>query len=157
VRNIRDTNWLKYSFNREGCWNMKPEATLGAGETCSGAKLIDAGNYAVDLDTEGYKWGLTSVGDVLDLATAENDEYRLYTETASGGELYVSNTIANSTGDAGKYFREVKIEYIGSGVDKETAEQMKVTSRVQWKLGTRVNEIEMVSYLTNYRKVKTTP
>lgn len=49
VRNIRDTNWLKFSGNARGCWNQIPQILDGVtcAETCNGSTPITPGGYIV--------------------------------------------------------------------------------------------------------------
>ena len=63
IRNIRDTNWLKFNSKRRECWNHDP-----ANLTCDGTEAIPAGDYIVykqpidenDLSL-GWKWRLEDI------------------------------------------------------------------------------------------------
>ena len=64
VRNIRDTNWLKFHSKRRACWNHMP--TLNPDEACTGNNPIETGKYIIykqggypDADDEPtYRWRL---------------------------------------------------------------------------------------------------
>lgn len=62
MRSVRDTNWLKFSGQRRGCWNHIPQ---GDSDTCDGTALfITPGDYIVYKD-ESHRWRLAP-------ATADN-------------------------------------------------------------------------------------
>lgn len=49
VRNIRDTNWLKFSGSIRDCWNQLPQSLDGGtcAEICNGLNPITPGDYIV--------------------------------------------------------------------------------------------------------------
>jgi len=61
VRNVRDTNWLKFSGKRRDCWNHMPKQ-LAADDcnTSDPANLIEPGTYVVYMD-EDFRWRLKEV------------------------------------------------------------------------------------------------
>ena len=98
MRNIRDTNWLKFSSNRRACWNHDPVL-----DTCdvNNPNPILPGDYLIYKDTT-QKWQLD------DLLVADGD----------GTELPQS-------GSTGETFRDTdeNITYIwlwGAWIDKST-------------------------------------
>lgn len=50
MRNLRDTNWIKFSANTKGCWNMKPAVV-----SCSNAdripEAVSDGGYALGFES----------------------------------------------------------------------------------------------------------
>lgn len=56
MRNIRDTNWLKFSNNRRACWNHFPGDTL-LSDLCEGNTPILPGEYIVYKSDE-FRWKL---------------------------------------------------------------------------------------------------
>jgi type II secretory pathway pseudopilin PulG len=163
VRNIRDTNWLKFGFDKENCWNMMPGKIA-----CADPDLIAEGAYTVDLDTSAMAWLLSGVPSqpVLDLdagSPTNNNYYQLWFINTNGDaiphDLYVSKNIPPAQlgliNDATKFYRMVQISY--NGIAKDTADEMNVTSTVQWKTQQAVHNIVLSSKLTNYQKVKVTP
>ncbi len=64
VRNIRDTNWLKFSGKRRDCWNHMPK--ILADDSCAGdgTDWIQPGTYVAYTD-EDYRWRLKEVTKLL--------------------------------------------------------------------------------------------
>jgi hypothetical protein len=54
VRNIRDTNWLKFHSKRRACWNNAPDPLPSA--SCDGMTPIESGRYII------YKQGVSPEG-----------------------------------------------------------------------------------------------
>lgn len=54
VRNIRDTNWLKYNSNRRGCWNHMPNIDPTVG--CDGNTPIQPGRYLIYKQKNTERW-----------------------------------------------------------------------------------------------------
>ncbi len=166
VRSIRDSNWIKFSSNKEICWNSSPDPLKPCkadNNTGLNTNPISAGNYSVDLDSQAatWTWGLSDLGNALDLDLGEapNANYQLYLIYPSGSSvtddpIYVSNHIADfsSSKTPTKFFRMVQISYDTGPTDQE----MKVVSTVQWKTGGVKHEIVLQTYLTNYQKIKKT-
>lgn len=167
IRNIRDTNWVKFSYDKENCWNMEPDTASGDPCTSVSGNLIEASNYTVDLNTSNYTWGLTDKGsNLLNLdggTPANNDPYKLYyidldSSLDSDGngtktddkDLHVSLTAAGGT-DTGesKFYRMVSVTY--DAVDPNI---MNVESLVQWEAGPIVHQIKLTSSLTNFNRIK---
>jgi Tfp pilus assembly protein PilV len=179
MRNIRDTNWIKFSANTQGCWNTKPGSA-----TCSAANLI-----AQAAGTSGYALGntlsTTATGIKLDLsngvAGAEADYLLKYFDL---------NTLVNSDGinkndiggkpateddydfigsfydalvriDNSKFYRSIEVDYKNIGatapwavtpaVSPATADMMVVTSTVQWADGAAIHQVKLSSALSRYK------
>lgn len=168
IRNIRDSNWLKFGYDKDNCWNMRPE--MAQGSNCELAQnLIDKGNYTVDLNTSSMNWLLSSTpASTLNLengVTADDEFYRLEfadldpTVSTDGDpnltndrDIYTSSP-SPSTGIS-QFYRMVTVSY---DTAPETADEMTITSIVQWTTQGRVHQIVLNSKLTNYQKVKVTP
>lgn len=83
VRSIRDTNWLKWSYDKDTCWNLIDDSKCDK----TTAKKIPEGFYRVGMDlgvTPGaadFKWklqpeaGISDLAKVLDLERGESDQY----------------------------------------------------------------------------------
>lgn len=164
IRGVRDANWLKFSYDKEGCWKMRPEI-----DVCTpGVNEIEAGNYTVDLSVKPneYSWSIPKppIALALDLDNGfDNSPYQLV--------YYDLDITKNSDGDpdpandrdvlgtkgftplqgaqtgTSPYYRMVKIQYT-------SPEEMDVTSTVQWRTQGLKHQIELTSKLTNYQKVK---
>ncbi len=160
VRNIRDTNWLRFSADKKNCWNIKPEETV-----CSPSnKIQQSDNYTANLDITNYSWTLKQNASALDttnISKASNEPYRLKyvdldsTKDTNGDgnntndhDLYI-NTAGATTGQS-KFYRQIKLEYIGTNTPED---KMKVTSIVAWEVGQVVHKVKLQTILTNYRKV----
>jgi type II secretory pathway pseudopilin PulG len=90
MRNLRDTNWIKFSANNKGCWNMKPAVA-----SCTAAGHIDEavtdGGYALgfeNIDKIGSK-----INTVLNLSDGLSP-----TETAYAINYYDIDTAVDSDG-----------------------------------------------------------
>ncbi len=164
VRNIRDTNWIKFSFDKARCWNMHPDSATG--DDCLAPNLIEAGAYTVDLLPDTYSWTLTYEGTPLDLNGNEtaNYDYKLVfidldeeADSNSNGsdlddtDLMISReaaTMLSPTGET-RFYRMVNISYPAPDV-------MNVESVVQWRTSSPVlHQIRIFSSLTNFNRVKT--
>jgi len=171
MRNIRDTNWLRFGFNKEDCWNINPAETA-----CTPlSDTIVAGDYTVDLNPNTFQWTLTQVvSGGLDLSDAVSDaDYRLnYIDVDPTGldsdgngtvgddpDLYVSKgaiLLISGLTDTGesKFYRSIIVSY--PATCPQANQCMDITSLVQWKVGNRVDRVQLRSFLTDYDKVKKT-
>jgi hypothetical protein len=167
IRNVRDSNWLKFGFNKSGCWNERPEQA-----SCAGVAIND-GTYTVSLDTTVMKWVMTPLVTPLSSSLSTpitDDPYKLYyrdlhaaTDTNGDGNLtndpdiYIDEESAlGSGGNSGtsKFYRMITIDY--DGIDPTIATEMTVTSLVLWQNSGGVSMVNLQSKLTNYQKIKVT-
>jgi|WetSurMetagenome_2_1015567.scaffolds.fasta_scaffold155187_2 hypothetical protein len=169
VRNIRDSNWLKFGYDKTNCWNMMP--TVGAPPapptSCTPDDLIKAGNYTASLDTGTMAWNLSSVdAGALNLRNEDlvNDQYILYFKdinpavdsdgdgnATNDKDMYIAGAATNP---ASSFYRMITISYpAGTPNPPQGATEMTITSLVQWKTG-EVHQIRIQTKLTNYQKVK---
>lgn len=179
MRDIRDTNWIKFGYDKANCWNVLPGSVSAPGFDCTAAaNKIGVGAastyYSVDLNPTNYSWSLpTKIDNALDLSTpllATNDRYRLgFVDLNGTGDKdiyvtapFITSTVLPTVGFAGsssgdsKFYRMIEISYDGSG-DPATAplpDVMNVTSTVQW-LQNGVHTVELSISLSNYQKVPT--
>lgn len=148
IENIRDTNWIIFSSNKENCWK-----TLNYNATC----LTTTANNIADLWSWSYiiykwtgsKWYLESktTWDYSDSTYRENfkvwyDSNWLYTQTWIVDEIKPL------------YTREIII-YTASGWDDDISSYwLEVKSVVRWNdsSSTDIREIVLDSILTNYKK-----
>lgn len=169
MRNVRDSNWLRFGFDKENCWNLDPEQTACTALTIT-TSAIDAGDYTVDLNPNTFQWTLTKITTgALNLADGTSDaDYQLNYVDATAADsdgngvltddpdLYVSKNIVValtlvSTGES-KFYRSIVVTY--PAVCPSLNKCMDITSTVQWKVGNRVDKVQLKSSLTNYDKVK---
>jgi len=66
VRNIRDTNWLKFATRRRQCWNFNPASDPDTPCTGAGDELILPGDYIIyKQDTDRWRlWDITDMDDI---------------------------------------------------------------------------------------------
>ena len=176
VRNIRDTNWLKYSGRKRICWNHLPQDLIS--ETCDGNNPIGADEYVVYKNID-HRWRLAEAGIVDDF-----DNRKLYTvdidtevdtdkdgDKTNDGDMY-NHLPEENGGDAmgrdnvikTSFSRVVKIEYLkndGDVVDKiawgaldmagkSALNRMRITSTVTWVRGATEQSVELKTHLTDY-------
>ena len=170
VRSVRDANWVKFSYDKEKCWNMRPEV----GDCLAAPKPIAEGKYTVDLDLKAnnYGWVLPNlpIGTALDLDLPLNNSapYHLFYYDIDGAKN--SDGKGNNTDDhdllatnvntpwviksgESKFYRMVQIHYQPNGAPADPA--FDVVSTVEWKAQGVTHKVELSTRLTNYQKVKT--
>ena len=151
VRNIRDTNWLKYSGDRRGKWLCLD--STGTPDACGASVGTDAlwddnpnPHYKLEFDITAQRYYLVLSGtnaelDLEDTGTNFSD-YQLYRE----GERYTHEATdgGGSNNEATQFHRQIEIDiqspyndigvppaFCTSSADCNQA-RVKVTSRVQW-------------------------
>jgi len=176
MREIRDANWLRFSYDKTGCWNMRPEVTDC--QSVSAEPIAEAdgatSGYTVDLDLTPnlYSWSIPDPGITpkLDLSTAGDDEaYRLFyydidTAVNSDGDGDADDDhdllatpgidvpISAAQTDASRFYRMVTVDYPLD--DPVTDQEMDVISTVQWTSQSVKHQVVLTTKLTNYQKVK---
>lgn len=153
VRLVRDTNWLKYSFDKDNCWNLLP------GKSCTNAPdpndtMID-GNYIAEFDPNN-SWDLIKVGDspATDLDLENNflasQVYKLFTINKNNLKFYSHNTLSDpvdiSDPQNERFYRMVNI------VVEPATKEINVRSMVKWQAQNRTHTVFLDSKLTNYQK-----
>lgn len=171
MRSVRDTNWIKFGYDKANCWNVLPGSAPGVDCTLAANKIgVGAAStyYSADLDPTNYSWSLPAgIANALDLSSVlpTNDSYRLGFVDLNGAgdkDMYITSNFIGSTGfsDSGdsKFYRMIEISYDdGSGNptgDPLTSEVMNVTSAVQWEQN-GVHQVVLSISLSNYQKVPT--
>jgi hypothetical protein len=179
MRNLRDTNWIKFSANTQGCWNTKPEVA-----TCSPANLI-AKAVGIDGYALGDQLGVTAVGAKLDLNDGVTGNEKNYVlsyfdlnpaidsdvvdkkDLQNKGAMlddydFIGSFYGTSTKvDDSKFYRSIEVDYknilatapwtVSPAANPETADMMVVTSTVQWKDGPTVHQAKLSSALSRYK------
>lgn len=143
VKNIRDTNWLRYPDNKENCW-LNPDPT---DERCKDSSNRATGSYVLEevgdnsTPPKNVMWKLIKRNDNQqqeNILTAPDYNYKF------------ENTDPNRSPISTKFYREIFIDDIDpQHTDSETA---KVIINIVWKTGARVNTFTTVTTLTNTRK-----
>lgn len=176
VRNIRDSNWLRYSATKDECWNFWENPTASPQslncDSSSPTKITDEKYYIVQFgrsdlsDSNGipytYKYFLTQATEQDKIENIDNSkltEYELKrVDMLSGVTGKQALFVANN--DAGRdlisspftYYRQVYIKYLNEdGTDNdETAPVMEVTSKVMWFEKGMKKTVKLQESITNY-------
>ncbi|MFA6435528.1 MAG: hypothetical protein WCW30_00100 [Candidatus Gracilibacteria bacterium] len=152
VRNIRDTNWLRFPGNRTDCWDVTLETTDPT--TCADISTIKIGNeegisYVIypqlnETDEGGnpatdlFSWKLFAIFDP-DRTNAEIYEYPF------GDDILYVNDPLHTLGESltrTPYERIIRIE--------KKDDTMIVTSTVSWQFKNRMKTVTFMDELTNY-------
>lgn len=153
IRTIRDNNWLRFSFDKENCWNILPKvSSCDPGDP----KKIEAGNYTAGLDAS-YAWNLNNKKDSkLDLdpsrlESSKDFQLKLQARGTSPDKQNIYNDVAGDKGYTkdSPFYRMITIGYDGKANDK-----MNVASTVQWLFQGRKHEITINDKLLNYQNIK---
>ena len=163
VRNIRDTNWLKYSGDRRGKWlclELLNNNKTAIDTDCfpnSTSQITDE-KYLVDFaelndESRRYFLSVPSEQDELDLKTATSfGDYRLYQDATSGRYTHDSSSNTSTI-----FYRQIELEvenpltetFCTTSDDCKNA-KLKVIARVQWREGEAVRTLVLETYLFDF-------
>ena len=153
VRNIRDTNWLRFAGERRICWNNLDSSACNDVDNDGVADSPIRNNqaYLAISNPATYRWQLSAGGisnrlNLDDGEIANDAVYHLKLDSTTG--LYNHNTGENSP-----YYREIYTEYLESDQSATTgpsANILRVTSRVQWVDRGEISEVILTTILTDY-------
>jgi type II secretory pathway pseudopilin PulG len=161
VRNIRDTNWLKYSGNRREKWlcldklsGWTPSHTIATDCIESGGLKIGSGFYIVDFSQDFGRYFLEEImlSSPLDLDDSNEDfsSFQLFRNNSSNRLTHYSNSGNNS---ATPFYRQLKLTPKSENVcppDDCPEEKLEVISRVQWKEGKNLRETVLETHLYDF-------
>ncbi len=152
VRNIRDTNWLKYSGDRRGKWLCLD--TVATPDACPNddLELISEGIYKIDFSDDAERYFLEKIDEpFMAKGTLPTEDFRLY-ETAEGRISHVNS------GEALSFYRQIQITpeddtYLNAvcqaaGCPKDV--RLHVLVRVQWADGNRIRSLDLETYLYDF-------
>jgi type II secretory pathway pseudopilin PulG len=153
VRNIRDTNWLRFAGERRICWNNLDYSACNDVDDDGIADLPIRNNqqYIAIYNPNTFRWELSNdgLGGRLDIGDGEifnDDDYRLKEDSITG-------LLGYSAGEDSIYYREIYTEYLDAdqtpAID-EDANILRVTSRVQWIDRGKLGEVTLTTILTDY-------
>ncbi|MFA5828875.1 MAG: hypothetical protein WC843_00040 [Candidatus Gracilibacteria bacterium] len=144
MRDIRDINWLKFSFDSKSCWDIMSNET-----TCNLNNHITDGLYSVHLNQD-YAWQLDILNQSTPLplniiSSGSNPPIKIY----SSDLLLNENPAIFSKFDTtnpfyGRFSRVIQITHLGPN-------KMQVTSNVQWTAQGVIHTVSHSSFLTNYQ------
>jgi type II secretory pathway pseudopilin PulG len=122
-RGLRDTNWIRFSYDKENCWNM----TTG---TCDPSNAITAtSNYTIETSAT-LPPQLVNQGTALDLTNgidATDENYKVF----------------DSEGEETIYFRTIEVGNV-------TANRIDAVCRMEWLEGSDPKSISLPVTITNF-------
>ena len=162
VKSIRDTNWLRFSYDTENCWDVlnDEEVIDTKGDCKKSTKINNTGTskfYRVNMNpknsTAPFKFKLEEPEEAVDFLPAVNEtaaSYYLLEPDAKNLNLY--RHTGNPEGVTSKgtsFYRAIGIKNESEDVNKTT--RLRVASIVQWQEGGDFKEIVIDTLLTNYQ------
>ena len=151
VRNIRDTNWLKYSGDRRAKWLCLDTTTTP--NACEGDTLsvIDEGVYRVNFSDAQGRYFLEKIpGTLTEKKVLPTEAFRLY-QTAGGRISHTPSSIAIP------FYRQIELvpekTYLNAACTVAGCPQdvrMRVLVRVQWMDGKNVRALDLEAYLYDF-------
>lgn len=133
IRGLRDTNWIRFSYDKETCWDAITD-------TCDGTTRMTEGYYRIENSlTEPPQLAQTTTElDLTDGNSSNNDEYKIFKDEKG-------NLSHDETGEQTIYYRSVQIiQNTGSRID--------AAIRVSWlESNQQEKNIELPIILTNYQ------
>lgn len=147
IRNLRDTNWLRFPANRTQCWDVMLTVTTSTDCGSVGVDRVgseDGTSYIVYPetidDTRFLSWNIVSVDPSVDDLTLYSFDFG-----TDGTTLYTHD----STGTATPYTRLVTVTSSDEDVDTYY-DILTVTSVVSWEFAGVTRSVTFVDELTNY-------
>lgn len=160
VRSIRDSNWLKYSFDREHCWNLMPTSPC----TAPYQKIL-SNHYIPYLDANNVWQISASANGALDLESnndAVNNLYQLkivnlFGAGQNGTNFYVPQQVpcvapCIPVPDDRENLRFYRMITTTNEPDDNNVQAIKVESLVEWKTQGIIHKILLTTRLTNYQQ-----
>jgi type II secretory pathway pseudopilin PulG len=156
VRVIRDTNWLRFAGDRRLCWNSLDQNSCNG---LPGSAIMHQQNYIAYFDPANYRWELVDALtspvrlDLTDGITVDDEQYHLNINDASG--LYNHDLFNAVTNPNSVFYREIYTEYLNDdqtqdGSTNESANIIRVTSKVAWYDRGKLNDVTLTTILTDY-------
>jgi type II secretory pathway pseudopilin PulG len=160
VRNIRDTNWLRFGGERRRCWNNLDIAQCLDSDVdgVTDDPILHQQNYIVKFDTSNYRWELeAAAGDELDLTDGIDAAYRLQIDDKKDADPLTGTRLYNhdATGTNTIYFREIYTEYLNDDQTQDATTNpskniLRVTSKVEWMDRGIISDVTLTTILTDY-------
>lgn len=180
MRNIRDSNWLRFSYDKANCWNISPTATdctLNQNGVGNNNPMLP-GFYTIDLQPNNFTYHLTQVmsGFPLDLThpIANSAPYQLSAvdldaardtdndlNPSNDHDFFASNVVNDPSShylDLGltPFYRMIEISYPNGPANDPTDQSLTVTSTVQWQAQGVPHSVVLQTILSNYQKTQGT-
>jgi len=161
VKNIRDTNLMINSTNKDDCWTVISPTLEIQGNQCTNMKRLEIGDpnpitYIPKQDTNN-QWILEKLDKNLNLnsgVATDNEYFKIYKEAISSTTppvyVYSNYTIVNRPADAipTNFYRQIKVLEITEVSGKP--ESVLIEVKIQWFTGAKVNEMKGVTLITNH-------
>ena len=164
VRNIRDTNWLKYSGDRRGKWlcldTVLPLDTLDTRNACTpglAGTYIDNKVYRIELSETYNRYYLQAMEAPENFTNKDilpAEDFRLYEDSGTGRSYH------DNTGEAMAFYRQILLTpettvlngTCGAIPEADCVQDIRlnVVSRVQWKEGNKVRSLDLETYLYDF-------
>lgn len=150
LRGLRDTNWLRFGYNKTDCWKI-------VGDACLTGTPLDTGNYIIDISLDG-PIVLKNVSDLtdpeLDLSDGINNDdsdFRLdyidrdNTEDSDNDKDDTNDKdyLSHAAGQSSIYYRTVQIT-------NATDPNIEASVEVHWLESGAPKKIAIPVTLTNY-------
>lgn len=159
MRNIRDTNWLRYAAKKDTCWNTLDDGGVPIDITnCDDVlNLIEHDTYYslyMDLTDDFYEYYLKdtgAAGDVFD-ASYQMHVCEIYNPPATyTGSLFanVEDPAAAGCDEDSYFYRNVYFVYEDTG-DPQTSSIITVTVNVGWYSGGEQKEVSLTEKIGNW-------
>ncbi|MBI5412689.1 type II secretion system protein [Candidatus Peregrinibacteria bacterium] len=144
VRNIRDTNWLKFSSDRRSCWNHLPLSLDNpAHDKCTQDEAIEPGDYSLYIDNHN-QWRLKNYDDsdpdsflsIVDIdPNLDSDEDGNKTNDQDLFNHLFGDALGSNLVKSSIFRRKVAISYLDNdGSDGQpTDNRMRVDVLVEWQ------------------------
>ncbi len=135
VRNIRDTNWLKYSGNRREKWLCLDSSASPNNCTGTNSTLVITGFYQINYSETQNRYFLVEVEGADELNVSGNsaglDSFRLYRGQNTKKLMHDDNGGQNAPTP---FYRQIEIDVQSNELctDGCREEKIMVTSRVGW-------------------------
>ncbi|MDD3862038.1 MAG: prepilin-type N-terminal cleavage/methylation domain-containing protein [Candidatus Gracilibacteria bacterium] len=150
VKNIRDTNWMKFPLNKKDCWlNLNVAATQST--DCAAEKI--EWNEGADANNDYY---IEKIGNRWTLGTDSNqkidnlpvpDKFGLKLEESQPPASPERKYTPISSGETAAFYRGIRV------LDLDTTngeESLTIQVIVKWYEGAKLFEIQGTEILTNY-------
>jgi type II secretory pathway pseudopilin PulG len=154
VRNIRDTNWLKYSGDRRGKWLCLDTTDYQNACEENSPTLISGGIYTVDFSDTHGRYYLERQNDIEEFSSKKiipAGDFRLY---QNADERFLHAATGNTKTI---YYRQILLETDSAFINPSCAtngcpknERLRVLVRVQWREGKGVRSLDLETYLYDY-------
>ncbi|MBT3349147.1 hypothetical protein HN954_04180 [bacterium] len=154
VRNIRDTNWLKFSGDRRNRW-------LCLDNAC--AEKITAGNYTTEFDSGENRYLLFEIGssNSLELATdpANFESFQLYFDETANRSTHATS------GTPTIFYRQIRLTpgtpfsdslsgnepiFCDGNVAACATAKLEITSHVEWREGNATRSVRLGTNLFDF-------